>query len=69
MEIKNAIDQYNEQRNRHCKTLEDIIKDAVEDTLYAIVNDLDDLMDDVVSGNYSLREIYEMIKELKEKIS
>lgn len=36
-EIKNTVDQYNEQRNIHYKTLEDILKDIVEDTLQAII--------------------------------
>ena len=68
LEIKNTLDQYNEQRNRHCKTLEEIIKDVVEDTLYAIVTDMDELVDDVKSGNYSLNDIAERIKEMREKI-
>ena len=64
MEIKNTVDQYNEQRNRHCKTLEDTIKDIVEDTLQSIVADMDELVDDVRSGNYSLNEIVERIEEM-----
>ena len=68
MEIKNAIDQYNEQRNRHCKTLEETIKDVVEDTLQSIITDFDELIDDVKSGNYSLNEIAERIGEMREKI-
>lgn len=68
MEIKNTINQYNEQRNRHCKTLEDIIKDVVEDTLQAIDTDLDELVDDIKTGNYSLNEIAERIVEIKDKI-
>lgn len=67
MEIKNTVDQYNEQRNRHCKTLEDTI-DIVEDTLQSIVADMDELVDDVRSGNYSLNEIAERIEEMREKI-
>lgn len=68
MEIKNTVDQYNEQRNRHCKTLEDTIKDIIEDTLQAIVTDMDELVDDVRSGNYSLNEIAERIEEMRGKI-
>jgi hypothetical protein len=68
MEIKNTVNQYNGQRNRHCKTLEDIIKDIVEDTLQAIVADMDELVDDVRSGNYSLNEIAERIEEMRGKI-
>ena len=68
MEIKNAIDQYNEHRNRHCKTLEEIIKDVVEDTLQSIITDFDELIDDVKSGNYSLNEIAERIEEMRGKI-
>lgn len=68
MEIKNIVDQYNEQRNRHCKTLEDTIKDIVEDTLQSIVADMDELVDDVRSGNYSLNEIVERIEEMRAKI-
>lgn len=68
MEIKNTVDQYNEQRNRHCKTLEDTIKDIVEDTLQSIVADIDELIDDVRSGNYSLNEIAERIEEMRGKI-
>jgi len=68
MEIKNTVDQYNKQRNRHCKTLNEIIKDIVEDTLQAIVTDMDELVDDVKSGNYSLNEIVEKIEEIGEKI-
>lgn len=68
MEIKNTVDQYNEQRNRHCKTLEDTIKDIVEDTLQSIVTDMDELIDDVKSGNYSLNEIAERIEEMRGKI-
>lgn len=68
MEIKNTVDQYNEQRNRHCKTLEDIVKDIVEDTLQSIVTDMDELIDDVRSGNYSLNEIAERIEEIRGKI-
>ena len=68
MEIKNTVDQYNKQRNRHCKTLNEIIKDIVEDTLQAIVTDMDELVDDVKSGNYSLNEIAEKIEEIGEKI-
>lgn len=68
MEIKNTVDQYNEQRNRHCKTLEDTIKDIVEDTLQSIVADMDELVDDVRSGNYSLNEIVERIEEMRAKI-
>ena len=62
------VNQYNEQRNRHCKTLEDAIKDIVEDTLQSIVTDMDELIDDVKSGNYSLNEIAERIEEIREKI-
>lgn len=68
MEIKNAVAQYNEQRNRHCKTLEEIIKDIAEDTLQAIVTDMDELIDDVRSGNYSLNDIAERIEEMRRKI-
>ena len=68
MEIKNTVNQYNEQRNRHCKTLEDTIKDIVEDTFQSIVTDMDELIDDVRSGNYSLNEIAERIEEMKGKI-
>ena len=68
MEIKNIVDQYNEQRNRHCKTLEDTIKDIVEDTLQSIVADMDELVDDVRSGNYSLNEIVERVEEMRAKI-
>lgn len=68
MEIKNTIDQYNEQRNRHCKILEEIIKDIIEDTLQSIVTDMDELIDDVRSGNYSFNEITERIEEMREKI-
>jgi len=68
LEIKNTVDQYNEQRNRHCKTLEEIIKDIVEDTLQSIVTDMDELVDDVRSGNYSLNEIAERIEEMRRNI-
>ena len=68
MEIKNTVDQYNEQRNRHCKTLEEIIRDIVEDTLQTIVTDMDELADDIRSGNYSLNEIAERIEEMRTKI-
>lgn len=68
MEIKNTVDQYNKQRNRHCKTLEDTIKDIVEDTLQAIATDIDELIDDTRSGNYSLNEIAERLEEMREKI-
>ena len=68
MEIKNTVDQYNEQRNRHCKTLEEIIRDIVEDTLQTIVTDMDELADDIRSGNYSLNEIAERIEEMRAKI-
>lgn len=68
MEIKNIVDQYNEQRNRHCKTLEEIIKDIAEDTLQSIVTDMDKLVDDVRSGNYSLNGIAERIEEMRNKI-
>lgn len=62
------MDQYNEQRNRHCKTLEETIRDIVEDTLQAIVTDMDELVDDAKSGNYSLNEIAERIEEMREKL-
>lgn len=68
MEIKNVVNQYNEQRNRHCKTLEETIRDIIEDTLQAIVTDMDELVDDVKSGNYSLNEIAERIEEMRGKI-
>lgn len=68
MEIKNTVDQYNEQRNRHCKTLEETIRDIIEDTLQSIITDFDELIDDVRSGNYSLNEIAERIEEMREKI-
>lgn len=68
MEIKNTVNQYNDQRNRHCKTLDDTIKDIVEDTLQSIVTDMDELVDDVRSGNYSLNEIAERIEEMRGKI-
>lgn len=68
MEIKNVVDQYNEQRNRHCKTLEVIIKDVVEDTLQAIDDALYELTNDIKTGNYSLNEIAERIEEMREKI-
>lgn len=68
MEIKNMVDQYNEQRNRHCKTLEETIGDIAEDTLQAIVTDMNELVDDVRSGNYSLNEIAERIEEMRKKI-
>ena len=68
LEIKNTVDQYNEQRIRHCKTLEETIKDVVEDTLQSIITDFDELIDDVKSGNYSLNEIAERIGEMREKI-
>ena len=68
LEIKNTVDKYNEQRNRHCKTLEEIIKDIVEDTLQSIVTDMDELVDDVRSCNYSLNEIAERIEEMRRNI-
>lgn len=68
MEIKNTINQYNEQRNRHCKTLEEIIKDIVEDTLQAIITDIDELIGDVKSGKYSNEEVTERLEEIREKI-
>ena len=68
MEIKNTVDQYNKQRNRHCKTLEETIRDIVEDTLQAVVTDMDELVNDVKSGNYSLNDIAERIEEMREKI-
>jgi hypothetical protein len=68
VEINNISKEYNEQRNRHCKTLEDIMKDIVEDTLQAIVTDMDELVDDVRSGNYSLNEIAERIEKMRGKI-
>lgn len=68
MEVNNITKEYNEQRNRHCKTLEDIVKDIVEDTLQAIVTDMDELVGDVRSGNYSLNDIAERIEEIREKI-
>lgn len=68
MEIKNTVYQYNGQRNRHCKTLEVIIKDVVEDTLQAIDDDLYELINDIKTGNYSLNEIAEKIEEMREKI-
>lgn len=68
MEIKNAVDQYNKQKNRHCKTLEDTIKDIVEDTLQSIVTDMGELIDEVGSGNYFLNEIAERIEEMRNKI-
>lgn len=68
MEVNNITKEYNEQRNRHCKTLEDTIKDIIEDTLQAIVTDMDKLVDDVRSGNYSLNEIAERIEEMRGKI-
>lgn len=68
MEIKNTVDQYNEQRNRHCKTLEETIRDIVEDTLQSIVTDMDELVDDVKSGNYSLNDIAERIEDIRGKI-
>lgn len=68
MEINNITKEYNEQRNRHCKTLEDIIKDVVEDTLQAIEDDLDELIDDVKSGKYSNEEISERLEEIGNQI-
>lgn len=68
MEIKNIVEQYNEQRNRHCKTLEETIRDIVEDTLQSIVTDMDELVGDVKSGNYSLNEIAERIGDIRGKI-
>lgn len=68
LEVKNTVCQYNEQRNRHCKTLEDTIKDIVEGTLYAIVTDMDELVDDIRTGNYSLNDIAKRIEEIREKI-
>lgn len=68
MEVNNITKEYNEQRNRHCKTLENIVKDVVEDVLQAIIIDFDELIDDVKSGNYSLNEIAERIEEVREKI-
>lgn len=68
MEIKNITDTYNEQRNRHCKTLEDIVKDVVEDALQAIVTDIDELQDDVKSGKYSNEEVAERLEEMRNKI-
>lgn len=40
----------------------------MEDTLQSIVTDMDELVDDVRSGNYSLNEIAERIEEIREKI-
>ena len=68
LEIKNTVDQYNEQRNRHCKTLEETIRDIVEDTLQAIDNDLYELVDDVKSGKYSNGEVADRLEEIREKI-
>ena len=68
MEVRNITDTYNEQRNRHCKTLEDIVKDSVEDILQAIVNDVDELIDDVKSGKYSNEEVAERLEEIRERI-
>lgn len=68
MEIKNTTDQYNEQRNRHCKTLEDIVKDVVEDILQAIDDDINELIDDVKSGKYSNEKVAERLEEIRERI-
>lgn len=68
MEVSDITNTYNEQRNRHCKTLEDIVKDTVEDILQAVDSDLDELIDDVKSGKYSNEEIAERLEEIREKI-
>ena len=68
MEVKNIINTYNEQRNRHCKTLEDIVKDVVEDILQAIDDDLVELIDDVGTGRYSNEDITERLQEIREKL-
>ena len=68
MEVKDITNTYNEQRNRHCKTLEDIVKDVVEDTLQAIDSDIDELIDNVKSGNYSFNEIAERLEEIRKKV-
>lgn len=68
MEINSVVNQYNEQRNKHCKTLEDIVKDVVEDILGAIDNDICELIDDVKSGKYSNEEVSERLEEIREKI-
>ena len=68
MEVKNITDTYNEQRNRHCKTLEDVAKDVVEDILQAIDSDICELIDDVKSGKYSNEEVAERLEEIREKI-
>ena len=68
MEIKNLINQYNEQRNRSCKTLEDILKDVVEDALQAIDDDLIELIDDIGTGKYSNEDVIERLQEVREKL-
>ena len=68
MEVKNITNTYNEQRNRHCKTLEDIVKDTVEDILQAVDSDLIELIDDVKSGKYSNEEVAERLEEMRKKI-
>lgn len=68
MEVNNITKEYNEQRNRHCKTLEVIIKDVVEDMLQAIDDDLYELNNDIKSGNYSFNEIVERIEEIRGQI-
>lgn len=68
MEVSDITNTYNEQRNRHCKTLEDIVKDVVEDILGAIDNDICELIDDVKSGKYSNAEVSERLEEIREKI-
>lgn len=68
MEVNNTTKEYNEQRNRHCKTLEDIVKDVVEDILQAIDDDLVELIDDVETGRYSNEDITERLQEIRKKL-
>lgn len=69
MEVDNIAQEYNEQRNRTCETLESIIGDIVEDVLQAVVSDINKLVDDVRSGKYSNEEVAERLEEIRNKIS
>lgn len=62
--MKDFIKEYNEKRIRASSNIEDVIRDIVEDSLEAIRSDLNALVDDVDTGEYSNKEISNRLTEI-----
>lgn len=68
MDKVDFIKEYNTQRGRNASTIQDVISDLVEDAIMYVEDRLDELVDDVNSGNFSNSEIAERLEEIRDRL-